>query len=131
MARTFGSYSPTVPTSVTWEETLVFEDENGDAVDLTGYVVEAQLRATLDDAAVLNLTTQWSIPTPTNGTILLAIEPEDFADCFPAAGEAKSKYLWSIVLRRESDDYRIPLAKGKVTFTREATQYSAADTLAE
>lgn len=129
MARTFGTYSPRVSIATTWEETLVFEDENGDAVDLTGYVVEAQLRLTLTSLTALNLTSEWSIPTPTNGTILLEVAPEDFADLLPATSN-KKKYRWSIVLRRSSDDYRIPLAKGTVTFTREATQYADSNTLA-
>jgi hypothetical protein len=132
MARTFGSYSPVVPVATTWEEEIVFQDEDGVAVDLTGYVVESQLRPDLDSESVLDLTStagDWSVPTPTNGTILLKVAPEAIVDLVPE-GEKKAKYLWATVLRRANDNYRIPLVTGKPTFTRSAVQYSAADTLA-
>ena len=132
MAREFSSYSPTVPISATWEETLVFQDEDDVAVDLTGYVVDAQLRATLTGTTVLNLTTtggHWSIPTPTNGTLLLTVIPETLSALLSST-EIKRKLYWAIALRRSSDNYRIPLVQGKVTLTRAAVQYATASTLA-
>jgi hypothetical protein len=132
VARTFGSYSPSVPIVADWEETLIFEDEDEQPVDLTGYVVEAQLRATLFSSSVLDLTSDgghWSIPTPTNGTIQLNVAPEVFASLVGSTRRRQS-YFWAIVLRRESDDYRIPLAQGKVTFTRSAVKYASAGELA-
>lgn len=132
MARTFGSYSPTVPVATTWEESITFEDESGAAVDLTGYVVEAQLRPTKLSTAVLNLTTalgHWSIPTPANGTVLLTVTPETIAPLL-AATQLKRKLYWGIALRRSADNYRIPLVEGKVTLNRGAVQYATASTLA-
>jgi hypothetical protein len=129
MARTFATFSPRVSIACTWEESLTFLDEDRNPVDLTGYVVEAQIRATLTSASALNLTSEWTIPTPTDGTIVLEVAPEDFKALLPAALK-KKKYLWAIVLRRTDDDYRIPLAKGSVTFTREAVQYADSNSLA-
>jgi hypothetical protein len=133
MARTFGSYSPVVPVATTWEETIEFADENDAPVDLTGFVVEAQLRATPTGASVLNLTTaggHWTMPDPTNGTILLKVTPEVIAALL-SANQIRRDLLWAVVLRDPTDsNLRLPLVKGRVSLRREAAQYSNATTLA-
>jgi hypothetical protein len=133
MARTFGTYSPVVPIASTWEETIEFADENDDPVDLTGFVVEAQLRPSLTSNSVLNLTTaggHWTMPDPTNGTILLKVTPEVIAALL-SASQVRRDLLWAVVLRDPTDsNLRLPLVKGKVSFRREAAQYSSATTLA-
>lgn len=49
----------------TFDDVLTWKDENGVAIDLTGYTARAQVRAAIGDAApVLDMTT-------TNGKILL------------------------------------------------------------
>jgi hypothetical protein len=137
MARQFGSYSPAVPLGITWEESLVLEDENGTAIDLTGYAVRAQLRDAVPvvDAVtgaavtvpVIEVTTQayytvvpawpvvegFSVPTPANGTILLAVAPADTWKCSP--NNAKRKLVWDIRLVNTSTGYAIPVVNGKVS----------------
>lgn len=139
MARTFGSYSPSVPLGLTWEESLTLEDEAGDVVDLTGYDVVAEIYAEVPvrdpDTGlatvepVLQITTAgyhagapaWdvsegaSIPTPANGTILLAVDPDDVWLLSPT--NAKVKLFWAIVLVNPDTDYRIPVVTGKVSAT--------------
>lgn len=136
MARTFGEYSPAVQLGVTWEESIVIEDETFAAVDLTGYSAYAQLRAVVPatdpvtgDATtdpVLELTTPgyygtppaWptfealSIPAPTDGTILLRLDVDDLWTASPA--NAKRKLVWSIVLVNTITGYAIPVVQGKV-----------------
>jgi hypothetical protein len=137
MARQFGSYSPAVPLGITWEESLVLEDETGAAIDLTGYAVRAQLRDAVPvvdadtGAAVtdpmIEVTTPdyytvlpawpvvegFSVPTPANGTILLAVAPADTWTCSP--DNAKRKLVWDIRLVNDSTGYAIPVVNGKVS----------------
>ena len=139
MARTFGSYSPSVPLGLTWEESIALDDENGDAVDLTGYdvVVEIYAAQPVRDPdtglatvePVLQITTadyhaeapDWdvsegaSIPTPANGTILLAVEPADVWLLSPT--NEKTKLFWAIILVNPDTDYRIPVVSGMVSVT--------------
>ena len=137
MAREFGGYSPAVPLGVTWEESILLEDESGAAVDLTGYDVRAQLRAIVPGRAegvatsnpILELTTvgfydsapAWpvveglAIPTPANGTITLKVDVDDLWTLSPS--NAKAKLIWSIVLIDEDvdePDYVLPVVQGKV-----------------
>lgn len=139
MARQFGSYSPIVPLGVTWEESIELADENGDAIDITGYAVRAQLREAIPEVdpdtgaalavPVLELTTAsyyataptwpvfeaFTVPTPTNGTILLTVEAGDTWTGSP--DNAKRKLVWDIRLVNPSTGYAIPVVLGKVTFT--------------
>ncbi len=124
MARQFGTYSPRVPINVTWEDAIQFLDEAAEAVDLTGFEVHCQLRTSeLSPIVVLDLS------DPTNGTVLIEVDPEDLIDLLPLTKKLK-KYVWSIVLNRIVDKYRIPLVQGKVTFVRNAVRYNASGDLA-
>lgn len=137
MARQFGSYSPAVPLGITWEESLVLEDESGAAIDLTGYAVRAQLRdavPVVDDLSgeavtdpVIEVTTPgyytdppawplvegFSVPTPADGTILLTVAPDDTWKCSP--DNAKRKLVWDIRLVNTITAYAIPVVSGKVS----------------
>ncbi len=55
----------------------------------------------------------FSVPTPTNGTILLSIGPGAFWRASPL--NAKRSLVWSIVLVNASG-YVIPVVSGKVAF---------------
>ena len=137
MARQFGSYSPAVPLGLTWEETLVLEDEAGTPIDLTGYAVRAQLREAVPvvdpltglplDVPVLEVTTAgyyavmpawavvegFSVPTPADGTILLAVPaPETWT---ASADNTKRKLVWDVRLVNPATDYAVPVVNGKVT----------------
>lgn len=138
MARQFGSYSPAVPLGLTWEESILLEDEDHTPVDLTGYAVRAQLRdavPVVDDVSgepidepVIELTTagyyavmpEWpvvegfTVPTPANGTLLLAVPaPETW---LASADNAKRKLVWDVRLVNPDTGYAIPVVSGKVTF---------------
>jgi len=136
MARSFGEYSPAVPLGVTWEESILLEDENGSPVDLTGYDVRAQLRAVVPVVAagvpltypVMEITTAgyygtapawpvveaFTIADPTDGTITLRVDVDDLDAISPS--NAKAKLLWSIVLVNKNTGYAIPLVTGKPVF---------------
>lgn len=137
MARTFGEYSPAVPLGVTWEESILIEDEDCNPIDLAGYSVYAQLRDTVPVtdpvsgaatvAPVLELTSAgyygapppWpafealSIPNPTDGTVIVKLDVDDLWKASPS--NAKRKLVWSIVLVNVDTGYAIPVVQGKVT----------------
>ena len=137
MARTFGEYSPAVPLGVTWEESILIEDEDCNPVDLTGYSIYAQLRETVPVTdpqtgeattdPVIELTSaeyyatppDWpafealSTPSPTNGTVLVKLDVDDLWQASP--DNAKRKLAWSIVLVNVDTGYAIPVVQGKVT----------------
>lgn len=134
MARTFGTYSPIVPLGVTWQEPLVMADEAGDAVDLTGYAVRAQLRAAKPvgsppPSPVIEFTTPdyydvapawpvveaFSLPDPAEGSMLLTVQPVDFAGVVSPTNERKKLY-WEIVLVNQDTGEIVPVVEGKVVF---------------
>ena len=135
MARQFGNYSPAVPLGVTWEESLVLEDEAGTPIDLTGYDVRAQLRLAVpavaagvaDTDPVLELTTAgyygtppawpvvqgFTVPEPTNGTIVLTVPASDTWTISPT--NAKRKLVWDMRLVNKATGYAIPVVQGAVS----------------
>jgi len=143
MARTPGSYSPAVPLGVTWEETIILEDEDGVAIDLTGYDVRCQLRAAISlrdedteigvDDPLFELTTPdwyvsppdwpvfeaWSIPAPANGTLLLSVDTADLWTASPT--NEKVKLYWSILLVNPATLYALPVVIGKPSFLPQGT----------
>jgi len=141
MARQFGSYSPCVPLGITWEESLVLEDEAGTPIDLTGYTVRAQLRDAVPVVAagvaatdpVLELTTAgyyatlpawpvveaFSVPTPANGTILLAVPATDTWTASPT--NARRKLVWDVRLVNGTTGYSIPVVAGSVLLLQART----------
>lgn len=138
MARQFGQYSPVVPLGTTWEDSIQLTDENNVAIDITGYAVRAQLRVAIpkvDPATgkaladpVIEFTTaayyatapawpvyeSFSVPAPTNGTILLAAAPPITWVCSP--DNAKRKLVWDVRLVNPATGYTIPVVWGKPTF---------------
>ena len=135
MARTFGNYSPSVPLGTTWEETLVLEDADGTPIDITGYVVRAQCHVALPQRVLgevspvplFELTTagfyatppDWpviegfSIPTGTNGSIVLRVEADE--TWLGSPSNAKAKLLWDVRLV-DATGYTIPVVSGAVVF---------------
>jgi len=137
MAREFAEYSPEVPLNTTWEEQMLFLQENGEPVDLSGYTIaHAQLRLeklVVTDATngvpttqpILELTTEDAYPSPpawpvaeaitlggTAGTIDTKVNVADLRLASPT--NAKVKPYWQLVLVGE-DDYRIPIVEGRPT----------------
>lgn len=141
MARQFGTYSPSVPLGITWEESLMLDDEVGAPVDLTGYAVRAQLRDAVPVVAsgvaaadpVLELTTAgyyatppawpvvegFSVPTPANGTILLAVPAAETWTASPT--NARRKLVWDVRLVNKTTGYSIPVVQGSVLLLQART----------
>lgn len=131
----YGAYSPLVTLGATWREDITFVQDDGAPLDLTGAHVVAHLHAAIprrsgsapSPAPVLELCTPgfratppafpsiegWSVPTPTNGRMLLEVAPEDFWVVSPT--NLKRKLRWSIMLAFSSGVY-IPVVQGKVGF---------------
>ncbi len=136
MASEFAEYSPEVPLGVTWEESMLFLDEDGNPVDLSGYTkAHAQLRlekyTLLDEDGVpttdpiLEVTTpdaydpapEWPVSEGFTlggiaGTITEKVDVADLRRASPT--NAKVKAYWELVLIGAADR-RIPILAGVVT----------------
>lgn len=137
MARQFGKYSPKIPLGVTWEEPLTLEDEDEVPIDLTGYdaVIELYTAAPVRDpdtglatvAPLLQITTvdyhavapDWpvsegiTIPTPTNGTILVSVEPSDV--WLLSETNTRVRLYWAVLLVIKATGYCLPVVSGRPT----------------
>lgn len=139
MASEFAEYSPEVPLGVTWEEQMLFLDEDGNPVDLSNYTrAHAQLRLeknVVTDAStgvpttqpILEITTvdaysplpDWPVAEGfvlggIAGTITEKVNVADLRRASPT--NAKVKPYWELVLIG-ADDYRIPILRGVVVLT--------------
>jgi hypothetical protein len=84
------------------------KDENGDAVNLTGYTARAEVRPTISSSTItLNLSP--TIPTPANGIISVSIADEVTASIEPGA------YVWGLVLVTPAGGV-IPIESGPIVF---------------
>ncbi len=84
------------------------KDENGTAVNLTGYTARAEVRPTISSSTItLNLSP--TIPTPANGIISISIADEVTALIEPGA------YVWGLVLVTPAGGV-IPIESGPIVF---------------
>ena len=84
------------------------KDENGTAVNLTGYTARAEVRPTISSSTItLNLSP--TIPTPANGIITISITDEVTALIEPGA------YVWGLVLVTPAGGV-IPIESGPIVF---------------
>lgn len=84
------------------------KDEDGDAVNLTGYTARAEVRPTVSSSTItLNLSP--TIPTPANGIISVNIADEVTALIEPGA------YVWGLVLVTPAGGV-IPIESGPIVF---------------
>ena len=84
------------------------KDENGAAVNLTGYTARAEVRPTISSSTItLNLAP--TIPTPANGIISVIIADEVTASIEPGA------YVWGLVLVTPAGGV-IPIESGPIVF---------------
>lgn len=134
MSRTPASYSMQVVRGATWEDEFTYTDTAGAPIDLTGYEARMQVRtiagqygATTTTTLVLELSTangQLSIPTPTDGQVLLAVSAEDTWLLNPSNAK-KVKLVYSLELfvpAGVDPEYVIPLVKGSITVQGETTR---------
>lgn len=92
----------------TVERELAIADSDGVAMDLTGYTVTCTARHSLSDQASVNLSSAFSIPTPTNGKILAT---------FTAALTAtlSGSYIFDLFLTYTGGEPKYPVAEGVIT----------------
>ena len=84
------------------------KDEDGDAVNLTGYTARAEVRPTISSSTItLNLAP--TIPTPANGIISVIVADEVTALIEPGA------YVWGLVLVTPAGGV-IPIESGPIVF---------------
>jgi hypothetical protein len=84
------------------------KDENGTAVNLTGYTARAEVRPTISSSTItLNLSP--TIPTPANGIISISIADEVTSLIEPGA------YVWGLVLVTPAGGV-IPIESGPIVF---------------
>ena len=84
------------------------KDENGAAVNLTGYAARAEVRPTIS-SETLTLDMAPTIPTPANGIISVSIADEVTAMIEPGA------YVWGLVLETPAGGV-IPIESGPIVF---------------
>ena len=84
------------------------KDENGAAVNLTGYTARAEVRPTVSSETV-TLDLAPTIPTPSNGIISVSIADEVTALIEPGA------YVWGLVLETDAGGV-IPIESGPIVF---------------
>jgi hypothetical protein len=84
------------------------KDENGTAVNLTGYTARAEVRPTIS-SSTLTLNLSPTIPTPANGVISISIADEVTALIEPGA------YVWGLVLVTPAGGV-IPIESGPIVF---------------
>lgn len=84
------------------------KDEDGAAVNLTGYTARAEVRPTVSSEEV-TLDLAPTIPTPANGIIVV-----DIADEVTALIEPGS-YVWGLVLETDAGGV-IPIESGPIVF---------------
>lgn len=126
MARTFGSYSITLPLGTTWEEQLVLMDASGDPMDLTGFEPRMQIRDE-DGVVVLDLTPQEVfVDAPaTEGTVRIAVTPSRVNLLSPDNEQRVLTYDLDLRLPGVSpaDPYVIPAVRGRVVVQPRVTVF--------
>lgn len=133
MSRTPASYSMTAVRGSTWEEEFTYTDDDGVAIDLTGYSARMQVRdlsgqfgTTTTTTLRLELDTDGNgltFDTAAEGRLRLKVAPDVHADLNPSNAK-KAKYAYSIELFKTegAGEYVIPLVAGKVTVLGETTR---------
>jgi hypothetical protein len=145
MARQFGDYSTAWPLGTTIEEQFLFEDEDGNPVDLTDCEVRMQIRAAepvrnpatgqASTAPIIELTSDLGLYPPgfddwtLHECIRIGADPDDpdptdgtivltlpVDDTWPLSPRnEKAKLVFDIEIINTDTDTVIPLLRGKIT----------------
>jgi hypothetical protein len=111
-----GIYNFTIDQGSTWTLQIVYNDSNGNPINLTGYTAEMQVRRKFDsDTAVLTLSTSNGGITivPLTGTLNLVATDEQ-------AAIAAGLYVYDLEL--STGGVRTRLIQGTVTVSGEVTR---------
>lgn len=135
MSRTPASHGLTIVRGSTWEDEFTYTDENGAAVDLTGYEARMQVRTddgrygtTGAESLLLELSTangmiEWD--TADIGRLRITVPPAGHAALNPD-NERKARYAYAIEVFKPADgeiaEYVIPLVGGNLTVLGEITR---------
>lgn len=131
MANLYGQYSPAVPLSTTWKESMTYLDADGAPVLLDGLHIVAQLRETLPttptpEDPILEITTVgyrdvapgWPVVegfSVAGNVIALELLRAQFA-AIVSPTNARAKLLWQVLAVNKSTGYGVPIVEGKVSF---------------
>lgn len=134
MSRTPASFSLTVVRGSTWEDDFQYQDDDGQAFDLTGYDARMQVRSqdgryglSADDTLVMELTTEngrLGIPEPLDGRVVLLVSAAD-TEMLNPGNDKKVKLAYSVELFKPVTavpEYVIPLVEGSITVRGEVTR---------
>lgn len=138
MSRTAASYSMQVTRGATWEDEFTYTDDDGVAIDLTGYEARMQVRTlagqygtSSTDTLLLELTTGnglLAFDTAADGRLLVVVPPDGHAALNPSNAK-RAKYAYSIELYIPAGanplvqpEYVIPLVQGNVSVAGEVTR---------
>ena len=79
-----------VNTSTTFNQSFTLTEDDGSALDLTGYTILAQIRKHSSSTTAVSFAT--TSDSPTTGVLKLSLDPSDTADLKPG------RYVYDIVI---------------------------------
>ena len=127
MARNFPDpISLTIPLRTTWEEVWLVQDDDGAAIDLTGYELRMQVRDRLTGELVLEIDTTAPDPfatiEPAEGEITIKVPADVVAAASPDNFKRATRWDCEIYIPAGADpEYVVPLLRGSATFTARQT----------
>lgn len=134
MSRTPASYAMTVQRGATWEDEFTYTDDDGQAIDLTGYEARMQVRTlatrygTSSTGLMLELSTTGASPllvwdTAATGRLRIVARPDQHA-ALNAGNARKAKYAYAIELYKPDGggEYVLPLVEGTLTVRGEVAR---------
>lgn len=114
---TAGIYNTTIDQGSIWELTIVYQDSDGDPIDLTGYTAAMQLRQNYNsEAADLTLTTANGGLTITGATGTIQV----YATAVQTGNLTAGFYVYDLELTSGSNISR--LIQGQITVAEQVTR---------
>lgn len=134
MSRTPASYPMVWTRGSTVEEEFTYTDDDGQAIDLTGYEARMQVRTlatrygTSSTGLMLELSTTGASPllvwdTAATGRLRIVARPDQH-DALNAGNAKKAKYAYAIELHKPdgTGEYVLPLVEGVLTVRGEVAR---------
>lgn len=130
MARTFPDepLELAIPLGTTWEEEWQLTDDDGVAIDITGYHFRMMVRDRQSGELLLLITDVGANPnaeiTPAEGQINIKVDAETVQDISPTGKKRATRWDAELYLPATNPDdppYVIPVVAGSAVFTRRQT----------